>query len=300
MTITLTPLVSFLVPAYNHENYITECLDSIRDDDYPNKELIIFDDGSTDSTKVKIENWIIQNQSAIRTTFISQENVGLSKTLNRLIHKAKGEFIRLIASDDCIVPASTKIMLNAFDMNPQALCIFGDCRVIDATSKLLYGSSMENLYGVDKEKYLTQMSLGREIIFKWAVSGPSTMIRKCTYEQVGYYDESLRIEDWDMFLRILKVKGLVFIPQTVSSYRIHSENASRFNTRKVRIANLNQMKIIALKNIDNFSQPEQQYLTIQLSLINAKIYYLEKHFFRSLRQLSKYLYNKSKILLCGN
>ena len=71
------PLVSFLIPYYNHKQYIGQTLDSILNDTYPNKEIIIINDGSTDTDISVINNWIERNNNILPINFISRENKGL-------------------------------------------------------------------------------------------------------------------------------------------------------------------------------------------------------------------------------
>src|SRR5690606_10506533 len=80
--------------------FILETLDSIAEQTYKNIEVIIHDDASTDDSVSVIEKWI-QNQSLINATFIvANKNVGLCKSLNRILDKSKGKFISFIGSDD--------------------------------------------------------------------------------------------------------------------------------------------------------------------------------------------------------
>ena len=75
-------LVSFLIPYYNHKQYVGQTLDSILNDTYPNKEVIIINDGSTDSDIGVINDWIERNSKTLPIKFISRENKGITKTFN--------------------------------------------------------------------------------------------------------------------------------------------------------------------------------------------------------------------------
>lgn len=87
------PLASIVVPAYNHENYVAECLESVLAQDYPNIELIVINDGSTDSTGQRIEEFLKKNGQRFR--YVSKPNEGLVKTLNAGIRLSFGKiFLR--------------------------------------------------------------------------------------------------------------------------------------------------------------------------------------------------------------
>lgn len=92
------PLLSVIVPAYNVEKYINACIDSILSDTYPNKEIIVVDDGSTDKTTQLLHAY--SNLGKIK--LIEKENGGLSDARNTGIKNAIGQYITFIDSDDAI------------------------------------------------------------------------------------------------------------------------------------------------------------------------------------------------------
>ena len=70
------PLISVLIPAYNHEQFVCAALDSARQQTYPNIEILIIDDGSTDATAARILAWIGQHQNEVSVNFLTRENRG--------------------------------------------------------------------------------------------------------------------------------------------------------------------------------------------------------------------------------
>ncbi|MGB6179416.1 glycosyltransferase family 2 protein, partial [Carnobacterium sp.] len=92
------PLVSVIVPVYNVEDYIEECLESIINQQYQHLEIIIVEDGSTDQSRQKIQNYLSDD----RIIFIEQKNKGLSGARNTGMSKASGKFILFVDSDDYI------------------------------------------------------------------------------------------------------------------------------------------------------------------------------------------------------
>lgn len=93
------PLVSVLIPVYNSSNYLRQCLDSVCNQSYQNLQVVIINDGSTDSSE-EICNSYAKNYSFIEYHY--QQNLGVSQTRNRLLELAKGEFILFVDSDDWI------------------------------------------------------------------------------------------------------------------------------------------------------------------------------------------------------
>jgi Glycosyl transferase family 2 len=93
------PLVSVIIPAFNHGRFVRQCLDSVADDDYSNKEIVIIDDGSVDGTLAVIESWADEPRAEIPILVVSRPNRGITRTLNELLHKARGQLGLSIAND---------------------------------------------------------------------------------------------------------------------------------------------------------------------------------------------------------
>lgn len=217
------PLVSVRVPVYNHEKYIGQCLDSILADTYPNKEIIILDDGSIDKSKNIIEHWIEDNGNKIKVTFISRENLGVTKTLNELNSLCNGEYIVGIASDDYLLKGSISNRIGYMKKNSCDV-LFADCKVVNEHNDLLYESALRDMYKVNIEKYMDQRSLQYEIINNWSIPGSTLMVHKSIYD-VYKYDEKSIVEDYDFFLFAVSKRSVCYFNEIVSAYRMHSANS---------------------------------------------------------------------------
>ncbi len=228
-----TPKVSIRVPAYNHEKYIECCLDSVLNDSYPNKELIIIDDGSTDHTPELIEKWIKKNMSMLPISYLPRENRGLTKTLNELISRCNGEYLVSLASDDYLLDGGIDVRVRHLEMNPEKYAVMGDCIVVNHDDELLHESGLTGLYSAKIEKYTNAEGLLDEIVNNWSVPGPVLMVRSTVYDKIGQYDEGLEIEDWDLYIRMASKKLLGFVNQKVSAYRLHEKNICRRSDRVI-------------------------------------------------------------------
>ena len=105
----MSDLISIVVPSYNVEDYIDKCIDSICNQDYSNIEIILVDDGATDATGTKCDEWAARDE---RVKVIHQENQGLSGARNAGIRAAKGKYISFIDSDDMIAPDYVSTLYN--------------------------------------------------------------------------------------------------------------------------------------------------------------------------------------------
>jgi glycosyltransferase involved in cell wall biosynthesis len=221
------PLVSILIPLYNHERFIFQCLDSIINDPYPSKEIIILNDGSTDNSVEAVQKWQIKNKDKLSGLFFTlktRENIGLCKTLNELVSMAQGEYVALLASDDFLLPGGIQARVDYLWEHPDKLAVFADCTVVDHEGNLTHKSGIEDLHR-GRKKYLINDSLcGYELVFHWCVPGPVFMARRETYQIVGLYDETLLVEDWDYYLRLVSKNVLGFLDYPVAGYRLHNTN----------------------------------------------------------------------------
>jgi alpha-1,3-rhamnosyltransferase len=243
------PLVSVLIPAYNHERFVAQSLDSVIEESYPNKEIVIINDGSPDGTHHVISDWINKKGRQISVRYVSRENKGLTRTLNELIGLAKGEYVVILPSDDYLMNDGIISRYNCLKRNSGKYAVFGDCIVIDDNGGKLFESGLASYYRGRKKNLADGRLLPYEIIFNWCIPGPVFMARREVYRLVGTYDESLIVEDWDFYLRLAAKDLLVFLDRTVAAYRIHETNSISSISAPDFIKN----KIVAIsKNIDNF------------------------------------------------
>lgn len=241
------PLVSIRMPLFNHAHYVEEALESVRCDGYPNKELIIIDDGSQDGSSQVVRDWIGRMQPEFPVSLTSRENRGIARTLNELIAASRGEFLVSLASDDRLLPGGILRRLDYLLAHPKKKAVIGDCRVIDAAGARLYDSGFSQLYKGRLQRYHTDSGILDEVIRNWSVPGSVLMVHRDIYHHVGPYDERLQIEDWDFYLRLVSEGLLGFVEKPVSEYRLHGSNTALRKDRKFR--NYWQMTLTAWRNI---------------------------------------------------
>ncbi|MFA6173006.1 MAG: glycosyltransferase [Kiritimatiellales bacterium] len=228
------PLISVCVPAYNHEQYVVQMLNSVLAQDYPQKELIIINDGSKDSTAREIEAWIAVNSTKIPVFYQDRENRGLVRTFNDLVQAAHGEYMALTASDDYLLPSSLSRRLNYLQSHPEKKAVFGDFQVIDGDGNSVYQSGLTELHKGRKENFNDAELLKHEMLHRFCVAGPVLMIERDALSSIGAYDESLMYDDWDMYLRLAGLGVLGFIDEPVAAYRWHGSNTCRNKVKNLR------------------------------------------------------------------
>jgi len=237
------PLVSVIIPAYNHEKYIQETIFSIINQTYDNIELIIIDDGSMDLTYDKIcEMEIMCRKRFTCFDFTNQENKGIIETLNSLITKTSGEYIYLIASDDIAAPHAIETELDFLAEHPDyALCV-GNNDIIDENSRrCFFAENISNVYSVNEAKYTSfsflLMQGHKRINFFSDDFGSYNnliqfcnhipngyLIRKSIFEKTGLYNKEAPIEDYWIMMQIAKYSKMKYLRDTLFYYRWHGNN----------------------------------------------------------------------------
>lgn len=289
MTDTTYPLVSILIPARNHERFVQRCLDSVLDDPYPAKELVVIDDGSTDGTAARIASWVDRNGHAMPITFRQRENRGIAATLNELASVSRGEFLRLGASDDYLLPGGTSALIRYLTRHPAKSAVIGDSIVVDRYDNPLHASGMQELHGANKASYATDEGIRKAVISSWAIGGPVTVLRRSVLTGMGGWTEGLRIDDWDFFLRLVAHDALGFVDMPVCAYRLHDANLSKTRHLATRIANLKESRRVAESRLDWFQGPERLLLKAQAQYIAAKVAYLDRRPLRLALHLLSYV-----------
>lgn len=276
MDVAAMPLVSVLIPAFNHERFVQRCLDSVLEDPYPAKELIVIDDGSTDRTAERIADWVAMHCMDIPIEYVRRENRGIAATLNELAARANGDFLRPGASDDYLLPGGLDAQMRYLLAHPDKGAVIGDSIVVDQHGNRMHDSGMRVLHRADKRLYRSDDGIRRAIISHWAIGGPVALMRRSALDTVDRWSEGLRIEDWDLFLRLAAADALGFIDVSVCAYRIHGANLSKTRHTATRIANLAESRQVAQRRACLFDEPYKTLLQAQSHYIGAKISFLQR------------------------
>lgn len=212
------PLVSVIIPSYNHEKFISEAIQSIIDQDYENIELIIIDDGSSDDSVNIIESFRSTCEKRFtRFEFRHRPNKGLCRTLNEALEWVQGEYLSTVASDDVWVKEKTTLQVKYLNNNPDSVAVFGNMTLIDEYNNII-------------QEYKMSFKRHRfEDIFlhRFYIPTPTNMARTKDIKKTGGYNPNFIIEDWYMWLKLAESgKFLDCLPETLAYYRRHDDNLS--------------------------------------------------------------------------
>ncbi|HEH9408228.1 TPA: glycosyltransferase [Aeromonas salmonicida] len=233
----ISPLVSIVIPSYNHDKYIKDCIKGIIEQDYEKIELLIIDDGSTDNSMNKIKELEDScKKRFVRFEFRTRPNKGLCATLNEAIKWCKGDFYSAIASDDIMLSHKTSRQVEHLMKNPTCDAVFGGANIID------------DMGNVVRTKMSKRGSFKFEDIFlmRHSLSAPTQMIRLIALRNAGQYPSGIYIEDWYMWLKLTSLGSRVDdLGEIVVNYRRHETNISlnleRMNAARTELIELYNM-----------------------------------------------------------
>ena len=190
------PLISLVVPAYNEGIVIQAAIRSLLLLDYPNYEIIVIDDGSTDDTYEKALE-VAREYHAIPIRVITKRNGGKAEALNTGMTAARGEFILNMDGDSKLSSNTLRACIRHFD-NPKIGAVAGNVKVINR----------ENIWtNIQALEYVEGLAMARKaqsfMRIVNIIPGPLGVFRKTVLQQVGGYDHDTFAEDCDLTLKML-------------------------------------------------------------------------------------------------
>lgn len=203
------PLVSIVIPAYNHARYLDEAIRSVLQQSYPRVELLVLDDGSSDGTRNVLEKY--------GTSFHweTQPNMGQAATVNKGWRLSRGEILGYLSADDALFPDAIRTSVACLAEHPEAVLTYPDFNLIDPGSHLV-GTMQAPEY-----------SYFEMVVDMICAPGPGVLFRRSAFEMAGGWDPSLRqMPDYEYWLRLGLYGSFVHIPKVLASFRVHDESQS--------------------------------------------------------------------------
>lgn len=217
--VTLTPLLTVIVPVYNVEKYLEQCLESICRQTYENLEILVVDDGSTDASLTIAEQFAEVDQ---RIRIIRQPNAGLGAARNSGIREASGEFIAFVDSDDLVQKDAYKVMLKSLKASGSDFVVgslnrlIGSKREVPAWAKKVHASNRIAIQIADFPEVLQD-------VFAW-----NKVFRKTFWDDnIGAFPEGVLYEDQEPTARAYMVSSRFDVLQdVVYDWRIREDRSS--------------------------------------------------------------------------
>ena len=212
----MTPAVSVLMPVYNAQRYLTAAMASVLDQTFRDFELIVVDDGSTDSSPAILGRYAAADA---RVRLVSRPNTGYVPALNEALALARAPLVARMDADDVSLPTRFEKQVAYLAANPDCVLLGTHVVQMDADGDVI-GPMSDVAFGHDM---IDADLLGRG----WPIVHPTVMMRPEAVRQVGGYDPSLcPNEDHDLFLRLAEVGRVENLPEVLLHYRRHAASES--------------------------------------------------------------------------
>lgn len=270
----IKPWVTVICTSYNHEDYVEQALQSVIDQDYPNVELIVIDNGSTDRSTERITAFM-QGHPAIRFIYNSV-NLGLNRAFNQGLALAGGRYVIDLSADDVLLPDRITKQTNLFEQlsGPYAV-VFSNAAYINAQ-----GEQTGLHYAVDSSGHACSPvptgDVFRTILESYFICTPTMMMRRDVLNELGGYDETLAFEDFDFWVRSSRLYYYAYVDEVLMQKR---QLANSLSTQVVLPDNklLQSTLVVCHKAFERCATPEEyRTLASRVQTFIRKAFYTEQ------------------------
>ncbi|MEQ9620305.1 MAG: glycosyltransferase [Deltaproteobacteria bacterium] len=272
------PEVSVVMPAYNHEKFVGEAIESVLNQTFTDFEFVIINDGSKDGTEA-----VIRRYDDPRIKYYSQKNQGAHNAINKGISIAKGKYISIINSDDVYHPERLSFLLEQAESR-DAVFIFTDLIFLSESHgyKENHSEWFENLKSIyNNSKSLEVTFLSGNI----AVTTSNFFFLSSILKEIEPFQPYRYVHDYDFVLRVLLKypdKFLYVSDKKYLSYRLHGANTIRESITAVHIEVLR----LLLEKTHEFIQNESDRIRAKAALKYIK--HMDEDIFRTMQQNNSY------------
>lgn len=268
------PKVTVLMPVYNAEKYLCEAISSILNQTLKDFEFLIINDGSTDGTAK-----ILQSYRDPRIKIINnKKNLGLTKSLNKGLKAAKGEYIARMDADDISLPERLERQIEIAKKNPWiAVIATGVEFFVDAFNK-------KNIVDLGQSGNETELVEFGDLLKTNILAHGSVLFKKRNILALGGYNEKFeKAQDYDLWLRVAKQGKIIKLKEILYLKRLHFSNISLSNIKKQEryVEIIRRRNQLSKRNItrSNLKLQEYEYRTrIMLRLFSyASIFLKNNH-----------------------
>lgn len=220
MNYTATPLVSVVIPTYNHARYLGRALQSVLDQTYVNWEVIVIDNHSTDNT-----DEVMTSFADNRITYLKIHNNGvIAASRNAGIRAAKGAWIAFLDSDDWWM--ADKLQACFDNIKDKVDLVYHDLKIVRDQPSFFKRRKIKTRQV--KKPVLMDMLLNGN-----AIANSSALVRKRLLDEIGGIDEDVKMvasEDYNTWIRLAQITdGFVYLPRSLGYYLLHNQAASQKN-----------------------------------------------------------------------
>lgn len=233
-------MVSIVLPVYNGEKYLREAVDSILEQTYRNFELIVINDGSTDST---LDILLEYQKKDARVVIISRTNRGLVDSLNEGIKIARGKYIARMDADDVAHPTRIEKQVNFMEEHDDVYILGTNYSLVyeegttEEVRKAAQGTHKRSTASIDREDWFLSTNETMKFIH------PTIMIRKSLFDDIGLY-RYYKLEDLELYFRTgSNGYRIDKLEEVLLDYRVRASSKSRTDARAEQTKELMEVKM---------------------------------------------------------
>lgn len=212
---TIPTKISVVIPCYNQGQYLADAISSALSQDYPDKEIIVVNDGSLDNTAS------VATSFGNTILYIEQPNGGAAKARNSGIQAASGEYIAFLDADDICLPGRLQLQGALLDSSPAIGLVATDAYLLNAEGGRI--GTKSSISGTPRNP-----ANFRWDTVEYCATTSTVMVRRQCFDVVGLFEESPIVqsagEDWLQWVRISHGFDMQYIDQITVGYRIHGMN----------------------------------------------------------------------------
>lgn len=278
--INTKPLVSIIMPSYNHEKFIGKAIESILKQTYINWELIITDDGSTDESAYIIKQY---NDKRIHKYFFPK-NQGAAIAVRNCLQKVSGKYIALLNSDDEWSEDKLSIQVEFLEKHSEYAAVFSNAEFINEKDIVI--SDSYKYYDIFKTENRSRGEWLEYFFFHGnCICHPSILIQREFYDSGKLHNEALRqLPDFNLWIELIKKASFFILQDKLVRFRVldNGKNTSA-DTPKNKVRNINELYIIYHNFFDNipddiFIEGFKKYFKSQFALQDKNLLKFEKIF----------------------
>ena len=261
----VTPKVSVLIPVYNGERHLAECLESVLAQDFNDVEILIADDGSSDGSQKIIETFAARDPRL--RWWKNRRNLGLTANTNVCLRAARGAYIKFVHQDDALLsPAALRKMAAALDENPAVVLVGSQPHLTGAKSPpLLFFNKSQRCDG--KQTVIACFEQNNNLIGQPTL----TLFRKSAAPR-GFDERFTGHMDFEMWCYLLEQGDFFHLAEPLATWRVHQNH----QTARARASGVTDREALLLTEI----YYEKNWLRAAATdrLLFSQIYYLRKKY----------------------
>ena len=260
-----TSTVSVLVPVYNGEQHLAECLDSILAQDYTDLEILVADDGSTDGSVEIIKAYAARD--ARFRWWKNPRNLGLTGNSNACLKEARGAYIKFVHQDDYLLsPSAIRKLVSALEQHPEASLAGCQQHLTGTTSKPTLFSNRAGCFN-GRRMIVTCLERNTNLMGQ-----PTLTLFRRQQARRGFDERFTGFLDYEMWCHLLEQGDYVYLNEPLATWRVH-QNHQTARARTSRVSEHEHLKFMEVY----YAKPWLQEMATNRMLF-TQIYYLRKNY----------------------